>query len=94
MTNVRPLMSVSLKLPTLLPIQHHMISPTSSSHSTNATQASQAAQPTARQTQQQQSQTQQSTSHPQDTVTLSRAAQQGAAAQKSSSDVDHDGDNH
>ncbi|MGA8865579.1 MAG: hypothetical protein WB510_01345 [Candidatus Sulfotelmatobacter sp.] len=70
-----------------------MISPTSSSHSTNATQASQAAQPTARQTQQQ-SQTQQSTSHPQDTVTLSRAAQQGAAAQKSSSDVDHDGDNH
>ncbi|HUO24417.1 MAG TPA: hypothetical protein VMU61_02050 [Candidatus Aquilonibacter sp.] len=75
-----------------------MLSPTSGSHSSNTTQAAQAAQTTARQTQQQ-SQTQHITALPQDTVTLSRAARQGAAAQqgvapKSTGDIDHDGDNH
>lgn len=30
----------------------------------------------------------------QDTVTLSRAAQLGSAAQRTSADADHDGDNH
>ena len=66
------------------------VNPTSS----NASHASQASQQAARLTQNQ-PQAQPGNALPQDTVTLSRAAQQGQApAPKSAGDVDHDGDSH
>jgi hypothetical protein len=69
------------------------VNPATSTNASHANQLNQASQQAARLTQNQ-PQTQQSNALPQDTVTLSRAAQQGQAAPKSAGDVDHDGDNH
>jgi hypothetical protein len=63
------------------------------SRSSHANQVNQTSQPVARQAQNQ-PKAQQNSALSQDTVTLSRAAQQGAGVKKSSGDVDHDADSH
>jgi len=67
------------------------VNPISSSNASHANQLNQTQQPAARLVQ---AQPQKGAAPPQDTVNLSRAAQQGAAAPKSSGDVNHDGDSH